>query len=89
MKSKQFPEANSQIGGGDTGLGGIPIYVDPKHGKVTACFELTEAEVARIYATGEIYLRFNTGGMPFFPPITSSCLKERLIVRREVTEDDE
>ena len=88
MKSKNFDEANNEIGGGDN-LNGIPIYVDPKHGKVTACFSLTEEEVARIYATNEIYLRFNPKGMPFFPAITTSCLKERLIMPSRVKAERE
>lgn len=81
MNSKQFPEANNQIGGG--GLNAIPIHVNEENGKVTACFELTEEERNRVYATGEIYLRFNTNGMPFFPPITTSCLPEKLAIGRK------
>lgn len=77
MESINFAEANQTIGGG--GLGSIPIHVNPKTGRATACFKLTEEEVARIYATGEIYLRFNTQGMPFFPAITKTCIKERLL----------
>ncbi len=87
MRSKEFDEANMVIGG--EGLKGIPAYRDPKHGKITACFELTQEEIDRIYATGEIYIRFNTGGLPFFPAITTSCLKERLIMQSRVRAERE
>lgn len=87
MRSKEFDEANNVIGG--QGLKGIPVHVNPENGKATACFELTEEEVNRIYATGEIYLRFNLGEMPFFPPITTSCLKEKLIRNPKKQEESE
>ena len=85
MNSKQFPEANFEIGG--EGVGSIPVHVNKENGKITACFQLTEEARNRVYATGEVYLRFNTSGMPFFPPITTSCLPERLAIGRKKIKD--
>lgn len=60
----------------------LPAYWNQEEGSMTFCFKLTEAEIQRIYATGEIWFKQITFGQAM-NPIALSTNKEELIYNEQ------
>ena len=82
MKAIEFPEVNVRIAEDQPEFETLPAYFDREEGSVTFCFKLTEEEILRMYATGEIWFKQLTGGKPM-QPIALSTNKEELIPTEE------
>jgi len=78
MKAKEFPEVNLRIAEDQPEYHTLPAFHNKKEGSVTFCFELSEDEINRLYATGEIWFKQLTFNGPM-QPIALSCNKEELI----------
>ncbi len=78
MQAIEFPEVNVRIAEHQEEYETLPAFWDKKQGSMTFCFKLTEEEINRIYATGEIWFKQLTFGQPM-NPITLSTNKEDLI----------
>lgn len=78
MKAKDFNEANVKLAEGQEEYQTLPAFFNPDDGSMTFCFELDEAELNRIKATGEIWFQVMTFGRPM-QPIAMTTNKEQLI----------
>lgn len=78
MKAIEFPEVNLRIAEHQEEYETLPAYHNKQEGSVTFCFKLTEDEVNRMYATGEIWFKQLTFNKPM-NPVALSTNKEELI----------
>lgn len=78
MKSKEFKEVNVRVAEDQPEYITLPAYFNPDEGSMTFCFELSEDEMNRIKATGEIWFKQFTGGKEM-QAIYMSTNKEDLI----------
>lgn len=78
MKASEFPEVNVRIAENQPEYETLPAFHNKYEGSVTFCFKLTEEELNRIYATGEIWFKQLTFNGPM-NPIALSTNKEELI----------
>ena len=78
MKAKEFDEVNLKIAEKQEQYETLPAFFNPNEGSLTFCFQLTQEEIDRIYATGEIWFKQFTFGQPM-NPIALSTNKEELI----------
>lgn len=78
MEAIYFPEVNVEIAKDQPEYKTLPAHYNKEEGSMTFCFKLTEDEINRIYATGEIWFKQTTFGNPMHP-ITLSTNKEDLI----------
>lgn len=78
MLAKDFKEVNVRIAEHQEEYQTLPAYYNQQEGSMTFCFELSEDEIHRIRATGEIWFKMLTFGQPM-QPICLSCNKEDLI----------
>lgn len=79
MEAIEFPEVNLIIAQHQPEYQTLPSYHNKEEGSLTFCFKLTEDEINRIYATGEIWFKQITFNKPM-NPITLSSNKEDLII---------
>jgi len=78
MEASEFPEVNLRIAEHQPEYATLPAFHNKEEGSVTFCFKLTEEEISRMYATGEIRFKQLTGNRPM-QPIALSTNKEELI----------
>ncbi len=81
MKAKDFPEANVKLVESQEEYMDLPAFFNSEDGSLTFCFELDEAELNRIKATGEVWFQMLTFGRPM-QPIAMSTNKEQLIPKK-------
>ena len=78
MKAKDFKEVNVRIAEHQEEYETLPAFYNKEEGSVTFCFELSEDEINRIQATGEIWFKMLTFGQSM-RPICLSTNKQDLI----------
>lgn len=78
MEAKEFKEVNVRIAEHQEEYQTLPAYYNQQEGSMLFCFELSEDEMNRIKATGEIWFKMLTFGQPM-QPICLSTNKEDLI----------
>lgn len=78
MEAKEFKEVNIRIAENQEQYSTLPAFHNKEEGSLTFCFELTQDELNRIHATGEIWFKQLTFNGPM-NPIALSCNKEDLI----------
>ncbi len=78
MNAKEFKEMNVRVAENQPEYITLPAYFNPENGSMTFCFDLSEDELNRIKATGEIWIQLLTFGKPM-NPIKMSTNKEDLI----------
>lgn len=78
MKASEFPEVNVRIAENQPEFETLPAFYNQQEGSMTFCFKLSEDEMHRIHATGEIWFKQLTCGAPM-QPIALSTNKEQLI----------
>lgn len=78
MKASEFEEVNVRIAEDQEEYETLPAFHNVQEGSMTFCFKLTDDEINRIYATGEIWLKQLTFGKAM-NPIALSTNKEELI----------
>jgi hypothetical protein len=74
MTPVQFPEANLQLGKDQPEYATLPVFLDKEDVQqpMTACFQLSAAEIAEINATGQLWYTQLTFGNPFQPVMLST-----------------
>lgn len=74
----EFPEVNVRIAEKQEEYQTLPAFWDKKEGSMTFCFKLSEDEINRMYATGEVWMKVITFNQDL-QPIGLSTNKEELI----------
>lgn len=78
MKAIEFDEANVRIAENQPQYETLPAFSNKEEGSLTFCMKLDDLELARVHATGEIWIKQLTFGNPM-NPIAMSSNKEDLI----------
>lgn len=78
MKAIEFEGHNIVIAKDQPQYIPLPAFHNPEEGSVTFCFKLTDDELNRLYATGELWFKQLTFNGPM-NPIALSTNKEELI----------
>ena len=81
MKLANFPEQNTVVARDQSRYIPIPAYHNRQEGSLTMCIKLSDDELNRVKATGEVWLKVLTFNKPM-QPIAPSTNKEDLLPLR-------
>lgn len=79
----EFPEVNVKIAEKSEEYQTLPAFWNQEDGSMTFCFKLSEDEINRMYATGEVWMKVITYNKPL-QPIGLSTNKEELIPKEKL-----